>query len=60
MKLSYDSLDALKIAFQMRLEYLEEEIDKAEKAKDEAALIFWVDKHDTLKTAITELETIIK
>jgi hypothetical protein len=60
MKLSYDSLIALKTAFQMRLEFLEEEIGKAEKAKDEGALIFWVDRHDALTTAITELETIIK
>ena len=61
MKLSYDSLVALKIAFKMRLEYLEEEIKKAEKEKekDRDTLAFWTDKHGKLVTAIQDLQEII-
>ena len=59
MKLSYDSLVALKVAFQMRLEYLEEQIKKAEKEKDRDTLVFWTDKHEKLVTAIQDLQEII-
>ena len=59
MKLSYDSLIALKIAFKMRLEYLEEEIKKAEKEKDKDTLAFWTDAHQKLVTAIQNLQEII-
>jgi hypothetical protein len=63
MKLSYDSLVALKVAFQMRLEYLEEQIKKAEKEKekekDRDTLAFWTDKHEKLVTAIQDLQEII-
>jgi len=59
MKLSYDSLVALKIAFKMRLEYLEEEIKKAEKEKDKDTLAFWTDKHEKIVTAIQDLQGII-
>jgi hypothetical protein len=45
----------------MRLEYLEEQIKKAEKEKekDRDTLAFWTDKHEKLVTAIQDLQEII-
>lgn len=60
MKIPYDSLVALKVAFQMRLEFLEEEIRKAEQSRNQNNIDFWVERHEALKTAIIDLETIIK
>lgn len=60
MKLSCDSLIALKVAFQMRLEFLEEEIRKAERSKNKNNIDFWVERHEALKTAIVDLEQAIK
>ena len=60
MKIPYDSLVALKVAFQMRLEFLEEEIMKAEQSRNKNNIDFWVERHEALKTAIVDLEQAIK
>jgi hypothetical protein len=59
MKLSYETLVALKTAFQFRLEYLEERIKNAEQINNQNDLAFWTDKHEKLVTAIQNLQEII-
>jgi hypothetical protein len=59
MKIPYDSLIAIKVALQMRLEFLEEEIKKAERIKNQNNLDFWSEKHQALVLAIQNLKEVI-
>jgi hypothetical protein len=59
MKLSFDNLVAIKAALQMRLEFLEEEIKKAERAKNQNNLDFWSERHQALVLAIQNLQEVI-
>jgi hypothetical protein len=59
MKIPYDSLVALKVAFQMRLEFLEEEIRKAEQSRNQNNIEFWTERHQALVTAIQDLQEVL-
>ena len=59
MKIPYDSLVALKVAFQMRLEFLEEEIRKAEQSRNQNNIDFWVERHKALVAAIQDLQEVL-
>jgi hypothetical protein len=59
LKLSFDNLVAIKAALQMRLEFLEEEIKKAERAKNQNNLDFWSERHQALVLAIQNLQEVI-
>jgi hypothetical protein len=59
MKLSFDNLVAIRAALQMRLEFLEEEIKKAERAKNQNNLDFWSEKHQALVFAIQDLQEVL-
>ena len=59
MKLSFDNLVAIRAALQMRLEFLEEEIKKAERIKNQNNLDFWSERHQSLVLAIQNLQEVI-
>ena len=59
MKIPYDSLIAIKVALQIRLEFLEEQIKKAELDKNQNNIAFWSEKHQTLVFAIQDLQEVL-
>ncbi len=59
MKLSFDNLISIKVALQMRLDFLEEEIKKAEQNKNQNNLDFWSERHQSLVLAIQNLQEVI-
>jgi hypothetical protein len=59
LKLSFDNLVAIRAALQMRLEFLEEEIKKAERIKNQNNLDFWSERHQSLVLAIQNLQEVI-
>lgn len=59
MKMPYDSLIAIKAALQIRLEFLEEQIKKAEQDKNQNNIDFWSQKHQTLVFAIQDLQEVL-
>jgi len=59
LKLSFDNLVAIRAALQMRLEFLEEEIKKAERIKNQNNLDFWSERHQALVLAIQNLQEVI-
>jgi len=59
LKLSFDNLVAIRAALQMRLEFLEEEIKKAEQNKNQNNLDFWSERHQALVLAIQNLQEVI-
>jgi hypothetical protein len=59
MKLSFDNLVAIRAALQMRLEFLEEEIKKAERAKNQNNLDFWSERHQALVLAMQNLQEVL-
>ena len=59
LKLSFDNLVAIRAALQMRLEFFEEEIKKAEKIKNQNNLDFWSERHQSLVLAIQNLQEVI-
>lgn len=59
MKIPYDSRIAIRTALQLRLEDLENRIQKAEQNKDKVNLEFWSEKHQALVTAIQDLQEVL-
>jgi hypothetical protein len=59
MKIPYDSLIAIKVALQIRLEFLEEQIKKAEQDKNQNNIDFWSEKHQTLVFAIQDFQEVL-
>ena len=59
MKLSFDNLVAIRAALQMRLEFLEEEIKKAERAKNQNNLDLWSERHQALVLAMQNLQEVL-
>jgi len=59
MKIPYDSLIAIKVALQIRLEFLEEQIKKAEQDKNQNNIEFWSGKHQALVFAIQDLQEVL-
>ncbi len=59
LKLSFDNLVAIRAALQMRLEFLEEAIKKAERIKNQNNLDFWSERHQSLVLAIKNLQEVI-
>lgn len=55
----YDSLIAIKVALQIRLEFLEEQVKKAEQDKNQNNIDFWSEKHQTLVFAIQDLQEVL-
>jgi hypothetical protein len=59
MKIPYDSRVAIRTALQLRLEDLENRIQKAEQNKDKINLEFWMEKHQALVSAIQDLQEVL-
>ena len=58
MKMPYDSIIAIKIALDMRLEYLDKLIAASEKNQYQEDTLFWNEKKNELTQAMKDFELV--